>query len=383
MFPFTPKHLSQARLYVREATKLVAYRRDVSPAGLIAEINGEIRTLEELVSSKAAAGPVEAQMRRVDEVCRKLQPPLRDGGWKENVEVFLVAISIALGVRTYFVQPFTIPTGSMQPTLNGIRNEATEEPPPNPVLRTLHWAVLGRSYFNLEAERAETIQSIRERHRFGIRLGPFTYTEIVTDAGSYSLSVPEVAVRNDRRAMPGRRLNPGDVIARGYTDSGDHVLVDKFSYHFVRPQAGNVFVFVTTQIPTRENLFNPGGPSQFYIKRIGGVAGDSLRIDPPTLFRNGAPASEAPFLRVMAGTLQNPVDGGYKGYSNGPQGGAFQYLGSPSDTRMVPDNCYFALGDNSYHSSDSRDWGPVPERNVVGRGLMVYWPFSRHWGSVR
>jgi signal peptidase I len=383
MFPFTPKHLSQARLYIREAAKLVAYRRDITPAELIAEIEGEIRTLEQLVSSKGASEPVEAQMRRLDEVCRKLHPPLRNGGWKENVEVFLVAISIALGVRTYFVQPFTIPTGSMQPTLNGIRNEATEEPPPNPVLRVVHWAVLGRSYFNLEATRSETIQAIRERHRFGIRLGPFTYTEIVTDAGSYSLSVPEVAVRNDRRAMPGRHLNPGDIIARGYTDSGDHVLVDKFSYHFVRPEAGNVFVFVTTNVPTREKLFNPGGPSQFYIKRIGGVAGDSLRIDPPKLFRNGEPATEAPFQRVMAGTLHNPVDGGYKGYSNGPQGAAFQYLGKPSDTQVVPENCYFALGDNSYHSSDSRDWGPVPQQNVVGRGLMVYWPFSRHWGSVR
>ena len=383
MFPFTPKHLSQARLYIREASKLVSYRKDISPCEVIAEVEGEIEALKKLVSAKDASAPVEAQMRRLDDVCRKLHPPLRDGGWKENVEVFLVAISIALGVRTYFVQPFTIPTGSMQPTLNGIRNEATQSPPPNPLLRVVHWAVLGRSYFNLEATRTETIQSIQERHRFGIRLGPFTYTEVLTDAGAYSLSVPEVAVRNDPRATPGRRLNPGDIIARGYTDAGDHVLVDKFSYHFIRPQAGHVFVFNTARIPTRENLYNPGGPSQFYIKRIGGIGGDSLRIDPPNLFRNGEMSKEAPFLRVMAGTPRNPVDGGYKGYSNGPQGSAFQYLGNPSDVRVVPENCYFALGDNSYHSSDSRDWGPVPQGNVVGRGWMVYWPFSRHWGSVR
>jgi signal peptidase I len=110
MFPFTPKHLSQARLYIREASKLVAYRKDISPAEVIAEIEGEIQALKDLAGSKAATAPVEAQMQRLDEVCRKLHPPLRDGGWKENVEVFLVAISIALGVRTYFVQPFTIPT---------------------------------------------------------------------------------------------------------------------------------------------------------------------------------------------------------------------------------------------------------------------------------
>jgi len=41
------------------------------------------------------------------------------------------------------------------------------------------------------------------------------------------------------------------------------------------------------------------------------------------------------------------------------------------------------VGDNSYNSYDSRYWGPVPEENLVGRGLFVYWPFNRHWGLIR
>jgi signal peptidase I len=49
----------------------------------------------------------------------------------------------------------------------------------------------------------------------------------------------------------------------------------------------------------------------------------------------------------------------------------------------VPPRSYFALGDNSYHSRDSRDWGIVPEVNVAGRGLFVYWPFSERWGLIR
>jgi signal peptidase I len=49
----------------------------------------------------------------------------------------------------------------------------------------------------------------------------------------------------------------------------------------------------------------------------------------------------------------------------------------------VPAKAYFALGDNSYNSYDSRWWGQVPEENLVGRGLFVYWPFIPHWGLIR
>ncbi len=382
MFPFTPKHLDQARLYLREAAKLVAFRKDVVPEEVLKEVEAEMEALKAAVRQRERTG-VEAQMQRLDDACRKLQPPLRDGGWRENVEVFVVAITIALGVRTYFVQPFTIPTGSMQPTLNGIISQASDSPPPNPIIRALHWITIGRSYFDLTAERSETIQSIEEKHHFGLNLGPFTYTLIRTDAGTYSVGVPATAVAADRRCMPGRKLNPGDIIARGATNSGDHVLVDKFSYHFIRPTAGNVFVFNTAGIPTRENVYNPGAPSQFYIKRLAAVGNDQLRIEPPTLYRNGAVAPEVPFKRVMSGTLLNPTEGGYRGYSNGPEHSTFTFLGSPKATFDVPPSCFFALGDNSYHSSDSRDWGPVPQANVVGRGWLVYWPFTRHWGTVQ
>ena len=381
MFPFTPKHLEQARLYLREADRLVAYRKDIVPESILADVKAAIEALHAAINVGDKV-TVESNMQLLDDACRKLQPPLRDGSWRENVETFVVAITIALGVRTYFVQPFTIPTGSMQPTLNGIISKASDTPAPSIVNRVIDWAVLGRSYFDITAERTETIQSIEEKHRFGIKLGPFVYTRIQTDAGAYTVSVPAAAVAADKRCAPGRTLAPGEVIARGYTDSGDHVIVDKFSYHFMRPTQGNVFVFNTAGIPTRENVYNPGAPSQFYIKRLAAAGGDQLRIDPPVLYRNGQPAPENPFSKVMAGTFTEPANG-YSGYSNGPERGSFPLLGNPRATFEVPPGCFFALGDNSYHSSDSRDWGPVPEANVVGRGFLVYWPFSRHWGVVR
>jgi signal peptidase I len=57
---------------------------------------------------------------------------------------------------------------------------------------------------------------------------------------------------------------------------------------------------------------------------------------------------------------------------------------SHADSKFrLPEGRYFAMGDNSYNSSDSRYWGTVPEENIAGRGLFVYWPFLPHWGLIR
>jgi len=85
------------------------------------------------------------------------------------------------------------------------------------------------------------------------------------------------------------------------------------------------------------------------------------------------------------------AQGDYHGYSNGPSRpgtfgppmSRFSYLGDADMPFRLPPKCYFALGDNSYHSSDSRDWGVVPEQNLMGRGVFVYWPFTSHWGLIR
>ena len=153
-------------------------------------------------------------------------------------------------------------------------------------------------------------------------------------------------------------------------DTGDQVFVDKFSYNFVKPHRGDVFVFRTNHISgIRED---PETGSPFYIKRLGGLPGDELRIDPPLLYIDGKIAEGFGFARVMAAKLP------YRGYALGRD-----YLTQPNQSFVVPEHGYFALGDNSYNSYDSRYWGPVPDENLVGRGLFVYWPFNWHWGLIR
>jgi len=162
------------------------------------------------------------------------------------------------------------------------------------------------------------------------------------------------------------QVKAGDVIARGFVDTGDQLVVNKFVYHWRKPQRGEVFVFDTQNIGfIQSRLDDPRQGSQHYIKRLCGVPGDTLKIEPPMLLVNGEPAKEAGIRRVMSG------EGYYTGYT-------LQGSGQVS----LPEKAYWALGDNSGNSSDSRNWGVVPEANIVGRAAFVYYPFGHHFGKV-
>ncbi len=371
MFFLTPPHVKQGRQFLKDARKLLAYKRDLVDQETVMAVEREIGHLEVALKMEDEAG-IDAQMHRVDEVCGKLTKPLPDAVWRENVEVFLVAIVIALAVRTFFLQPFTIPTGSMQPTLNGIIGHKTTTPSPNVIVQVLHMALLGRTYVDVIAKSNESIVSKEEVTRFRF----FTYTKLESSANNvYYVHAPLVTVERELLAPLGTQYRPGDPILRGYVDTGDHVFADKVSYNFRAPKRGEVFIFSTAGI---EGI--SAATSQYYIKRLAGLPGDTLRIAAPKLFVNGAEPSNAAFQRVMAGTLTHPVDG-YHGYSN-PGGFPFHFLLTPDDTFSLEPQNYFALGDNSYNSSDSRAWGTVPEKNIMGRGLFVYWPFTSHWGWI-
>ena len=172
MFPFTPSYLKHGRQFIKDARKLVAYKRDLVSDDILLDVEREISHLEHAVEKKDRA-QINEQMQRLDQACGKLTKPSEDAAWRENVEVFLVAIVIALAVRTYFLQPFTIPTGSMQPTLNGII-VTKDGPPPSVGRQILEQAVFGRRYIQVLAKEDESILTINEVKRFFF----FTYSEL-------------------------------------------------------------------------------------------------------------------------------------------------------------------------------------------------------------
>ncbi len=167
----------------------------------------------------------------------------------------------------------------------------------------------------------------------------------------------------------GKTLAEGAPVLRFDILTGDQLFVDRVSYHFVRPSVGDGFVFRTGNI---EGI----GADQYYIKRLVGTPGDKLEIRNPVLYRNGAPITGSEAFGKNARKEDR-----YRGYSDASDY-KWSYL-RKGEVLEVPANSFMALGDNSGNSMDGRHWGFVPARDVVGRPLMIYYPFTRRWGLPR
>ena len=366
---FTPRFLKDARLLSEGASKTLHLHRDLLTPAEILKLQGLVGALDAAISVKKRES-VERAVSELESGFGGVIPARPHPVWSENIEAIVVAVALAVGFQAYFLKPFKIPTGSMQPTLYGMTGHPSDTPPPNPISRAIDFVQLGRTHLDLVASREEQVLGLNER----TSLNFFTFTEIVTSSGRHSVFSPRDVLMRDFGVRPGRVYSPGEAIVRGYVQAGDQVFVDRMTYQFRDPASADVFVFKTTGIRGIEMNLDPALGSQFYIKRLAGMPGQSLRIAAPELFLDGNTAPNAPFRRVMS------CKNGYRGYSNPA---AAQYLTTPEETFTVPPHAYFALGDNSYNSSDSRYWGIVPERNVIGRGFFVYWPFSERWGFIR
>ena len=133
---------------------------------------------------------------------------------------------------------------------------------------------------------------------------------------------------------------------------GDRILVNKFIYHFHRPQRGDVIVFRYPEDPKRP-----------FIKRLVAVGGDAIEIRGGKVVVNGQPVMGSPVFETNR-------------YYNQ---GAFGQEGKAVE---VPAGAFFVLGDNSLSSHDSRFWGFVPERLLIGRAMCIFWPVTR-WRVLR
>jgi signal peptidase I len=139
---------------------------------------------------------------------------------------------------------------------------------------------------------------------------------------------------------------------------GDIILVNKFIYGanvpFTKaktpkvrlPKRGDVIVFIY-----------PDDPKKDFIKRLVGLPGDAVEIKNGTIYVNGQALVDYGFSQRY---YYNRGDFAQEGYRV-----------------IVPADSYFVLGDNSASSQDSRYWGFVPAKNVLGQAMVIYWPPQR------
>lgn len=127
--------------------------------------------------------------------------------------------------------------------------------------------------------------------------------------------------------------------------NGEYILTDKITYRFREPKRGDVVIF---RAPKNQELD--------YIKRIIGLPGERIRIEKGVLYVDDKRLDE-PYL---------------------PQGAL--YAGTflqEGQNIPIPESEYFVLGDNRNHSSDSREWGPIQKKDIIGRAFLRYWPINQ------
>jgi signal peptidase I len=118
---------------------------------------------------------------------------------------------------------------------------------------------------------------------------------------------------------------------------GEFILVNKLAYRLGEYRYGDIIVF-----------HYPPNPSEDYIKRVIGLPGDDIKVNGGKVHVNGQPLTE-PYISAPP-----MYDGEWK----------------------IPEGFLFVLGDNRNQSSDSHSWGYVPLNYVVGKALVIYWPFN-------
>lgn len=173
--------------------------------------------------------------------------------------------------------------------------------------------------------------------------------------------------------------------------AGDYILVNKFTYGLRVPILNNAFVEMGQPQRGDVVVFHyPPAPSIDYIKRVVGVPGDSIRYQNKQLSLNGVPLSMqalgdysyemslntifAKQYREQLGERQHDVllHDISANYDDEMLGGKF----AKGEEVIVPAGHYFVMGDNRDNSADSRVWGFVPERNLVGKAFYIWMNFD-------
>jgi signal peptidase I len=136
----------------------------------------------------------------------------------------------------------------------------------------------------------------------------------------------------------------------------DRVLANRLIYHFRDPRRKEIIVFTT---PTKDGVDlakNACGAGGTFVKRLIGLPGDTVHEDGQG------------FISINGEKLSEPYVQGWRRQRD---------VENRNRTWHVPAGEYFFMGDNRWQSCDSRRWGAVPRKNLIGKVFFTYWPPNR------
>jgi signal peptidase I len=418
------KTIREACAMRKHVQRLLNAQRDILSPQAIAGVIVAINELNTALATKHA-GKIRIKMEELEFVANKWLKPYPNAVWRENVEVLLVALAVAMAIRTFFVQPFKIPTGSMQPTLFGVtakpdythlweavrmgeedraQTEFKKESQiqkdmviPTGWQRVKEW-LQGNSYIHFVAPTDGSVESIGPVRHFLI----FNTKQSFVFAGKeHTLWLPPDYGEAPGNLNPltyragllrGRVFHKGDDVIKLQMTAGDHLFVDRLTYNFRKPNRGDTIVFETAGIPQemRDRWSIPD--DEFYIKRLVGLPGEQVQIGDDRHLRINGQRLDAttPHFENVYGfdPKQPPRESEWSGHINGTVAQEYNInnlAGVPlfpdeNTTYYVPTNSCLPMGDNTCNSLDSRFWGAIPENYVIGKSFFVYWPLTKRFG---
>jgi signal peptidase I len=413
---FTSASVRQTLRVRKHFYRLLSAQRDVLSPPALAAVTTALNELDAALAEGTNDGRIRIKAEELEFAANKWLKPYPHAAWRENVEVLLVALAVALSIRTFFLQPFKIPTGSMQPTLFGVtsspdfsridfsqqdRTKLQEQINdqlaqrrdlqfPTGLDRIKEWFE-GNSYVRVVAANDGELQAIDPPVHFLI----FNIKQTIWIGGvAHTLWFPpdfgdaplwwRAGLRVHSDSQPGQFFHKGDEVLKMCVRAGDHLFVDRVSYNFCKPKRGEIIVFATagTQIDKQD---------EFYIKRLTVMPGEHVQIgDDRHLIIDGRRLDKTtPHFEKVYGfdPAQPPAKSVYSGHVNGTM--ALHYGLYPNLAPLFPNaetvytnasDALMVMGDNTCDSSDSRTWGSVPVQNVIGKSFFVYWPLTGRFG---
>lgn len=158
---------------------------------------------------------------------------------------------------------------------------------------------------------------------------------------------------------------------------GDFILVSKYAYGVRLPVIGTKIMDVEDPKRGEVMVFIPPHEDKYYIKRVIGLPGDSVRYEDKHLYINGELIDKDYVRDIEVETGIGPLSGTLYTETLGDVAHAVQHIDAVGQRRarttwVIPNGHYFMMGDNRDNSADSREWGTVSEENIVGKAIAVW-----------